>query len=181
MREETGYGPAAKVFHWSTVALLVVQYLVGWLMPDIRRGMLPGTAMNLHMSIGIVVLALVLGRFAWRLAHPVPPEASLPGWQRAGSEAVHFLLYALVLATTLTGWVFASMRGWTITVFGVVPLPALVAENSPLGRAIGGWHETLTWALLVVIGLHVLAALVHLFVYRDRVMARMLPRFAAPD
>jgi cytochrome b561 len=88
---------------------------------------------------------------------------------------VHLLLYALVLATTLTGWTFASMRGWTITLFGMLPLPALVAEGSAMGRSIGRLHETLTWVLLGAVGLHVAAALLHLLVYRDGVMARMLP------
>jgi cytochrome b561 len=165
-----------EAFHWLTVAILVVQYAIGWLMPDIKRGMVPGTPMNLHMSIGMVALALVLVRLAWRLAHPVPPEAMLPAWQRRGAEAVHLLLYALLFATLLTGWFYASMRGWRITAFGVLPLPALTAEASPLGRAIGRWHETLTWALLTVIGLHVAAALAHALVLRDRVLQRMLPR-----
>src|SRR5690348_17190826 len=91
-----GYGATAKLLHWLTVAVLVAQYAIGWLMPDIKRGMLPGTPMNLHMSIGMVALALVLVRLAWRLAHPVAPEATLPGWQRRGAEALHLLLYALL-------------------------------------------------------------------------------------
>jgi cytochrome b561 len=169
------YGTTARMLHWATAALIALQFAVGWLMPDIRRGMSPGAPMNLHMSIGAVVLALILARFAWRLAHPVAPEASLPPWQRVTSEGVHLLLYALVLATTLTGWTYASMRGWTVTLFGVLPLPALVAEGSTVGRSIGGLHETLTWVLLGAVGLHVGAALLHLLVYRDDVMARMLP------
>ena len=59
--------------------------------------------------------------------------------------------------------------------FWAVPLPHLVAEGSPVGRAIGPWHDTLPWVLVGLIAVHVLAAVVHLFVYRDRVMQRMLP------
>jgi cytochrome b561 len=173
--ERDQYGTTARVLHWIAAALIVLQFAIGWLMPDIRRGMSPGAPMNLHMSIGAVVLALILARFAWRLAHPVAPEASLPPWQRVTSEGVHLLLYALVLATTFTGWTYASMRGWTVTLFGVLPLPALVAEGSALGRSIGRLHGTLTWVLLGVVGLHLAAALLHLLVFRDGVMARMLP------
>jgi len=169
------YGSPAKTLHWLIVALLVVQYLIGWLMPDIHRGMQPGTAMMFHISFGVVVLALTAARFAWRLTHPVAPESSLPPWQRLSSEAVHWLLYLLVFLTTLTGWFFASMRGWTIRFFGLVDLPMLTAANSPVGRALGRWHETLEWTLLGLVGLHVAAALAHLFIYRDGVMARMLP------
>lgn len=169
------YGPTAKVFHWVIVALLAVQLPLGWLMPDIRRGTQPGSAMTLHISIGILVLTLIVLRFLWRSMHPVAPDTNLPAWQRLTSELVHWLLYLVVLLTTVSGWMFESGRGWTIRLFWVVPLPRLVGEGSALGRAIGGWHHTLPWILVVLIAAHVLAALVHLFVYRDRVMHRMLP------
>jgi cytochrome b561 len=169
------YGAPAKTLHWLIVVLLVTQYLIGWLMPDIHRGTQPGTAMMFHISFGVVILALTALRFAWRLTHPVAPESSLPAWQRLSSEAAHWLLYLLVLVTTLSGWFFASMRGWSIRLFGLVDLPMLTAANAPIARMLGRWHEALEWTLLVAVGLHVAAALVHLFVYRDRVMARMLP------
>jgi cytochrome b561 len=169
------YGAPAKTFHWTIVGLMVVQYLIGWLMPDIHRGMTPGTPMMFHLSVGVTILSLMTLRFLWRLAHPVAPDSSLPPWQRLSSEAVHWVLYLLVFATTLTGWFFASSRGWSMRLFGLFDLPMLTAENSPAARAIGRWHQTLEWTLLVLVGLHVLAAAVHLFVYRDRVLARMLP------
>lgn len=175
MTSQPGYGAAAKVFHWATVLLLIIQYLIGWLMPDIKRGMPPGTAMNVHLSFGLCILTLIVIRYAWRLGHPVAAEPGLPAWQSMSAEAVHRLLYVLVLVTTVTGWIFASMRGWTITVFGIIPVPALVAENSELGRAIGRQHGAITWVLLAVIVLHVLAALFHAFVHRDGVLQRMLP------
>lgn len=175
MRARDTYGLTAKLLHWGVVALLIAQYAIGWLMPDIHRGMQPGTPMNVHMSIGLTVLALIVVRLFWRVTHPVAPESSLPPWQRVSSEGTHWLLYALVLATTLTGWTFASMRGWQIHFLGVLPLPHLAATGSPVGHTIGEWHGTLIWALLAAIGVHILAALLHLFVCRDRVMHRMLP------
>jgi cytochrome b561 len=169
------YGMTAKLFHWLIVALLVVQYPIGWLMPDIHRGEKPGVGMTLHMSIGIAILVLIALRFAWRLTHPVAPESSLPRWQRLTSEVVHWVLYVVVLATTLSGWLFASFRGWTVPFFYVFPLPMLAADNATAGRAIDGLHQAMEWTLLALIGLHVLFALVHMFVYRDRIMQRMLP------
>jgi cytochrome b561 len=88
---------------------------------------------------------------------------------------VHLVIYLLVLVTTLTGWFYAAMRGWTLVLFGVVPLPGLVSQGSALGRTLGQLHGKLIWVLLAAIVVHVIAALVHLFVYRDRVMQRMLP------
>jgi cytochrome b561 len=169
------YGITAKVLHWLVVALLLVQYSIGWLMPDIHKGMKPGAAMTFHVSFGLVILLLVVLRCAWRLAHPVAPESSLPPWQRLSSEAVHWLLYALVLATTVTGWVFASFRGWSMSLFYLVPMPMLASENAAAGKAIDGLHQAMEWTLLAVIGIHVAAALAHIFIYRDRIMQRMLP------
>jgi cytochrome b561 len=175
MTDRLEYGTTAKVFHWLIVALLLVQYPLGWLMPDIHRGMQPGDAMTWHISIGIVILALIVLRLAWRLTHPVAPESSLAPWQRVTSEGAHWLLYILVLVTTISGWLFASFRGWSISFFFLAPLPMLSSENPSAIRLINGWHQKFEWALLILIGLHVVAALMHLFVYRNRVMQRMLP------
>jgi cytochrome b561 len=175
MTTQLHYGTPAKILHWFIVGLLAVQYLIGWLMPDLHRGMTPGAAMTFHASIGISILILTALRLAWRLTHPVAPESSLPRWQRLSSEAVHWLLYALVLAMTISGWLFASFRGWSISFFYLMPLPMLASDNAAAGRAIDGLHQATEWALLVTIGVHIAAGLAHIFIYRDRVMQRMLP------
>lgn len=175
--EEKEYDLSAKLFHWLTVALLIVQFTLGWLMPDIERGMQPESMMNLHISFGLVILAVVVLRFAWRLGRGAPPhEARLPHWQRVLSQLIHLALYLLLFAMTLSGWFFASMRGWTISLFGVIAVPRLVAQGSVLGHTIGELHGMLSWVLLGTISTHVVAALAHQFLFRDQVMQRMLPR-----
>jgi len=174
------YGTTAKAFHWLVVALLLVQYPIGWLMPDIHKAMKPGAPMTFHVSFGLVILLLIVVRMAWRLTHSVAPESSLPGWQRLSSEAVHWALYLVVLATTLTGWLFASYRGWSLSFFYLAPLPMLASENAAALKAIDGWHQAMEWTLLALVAIHVASALAHVFVYRDRIMQRMLPGQAAP-
>jgi cytochrome b561 len=93
---------------------------------------------------------------------------------------VHVLLYALLLCTTGTGWLFASARGWTIDFLGVFPLPTLVAEGSEIGRTLGRLHGALSSVLLAAIAVHTLAAIVHAFVWRDGVIRRMVPAFVLP-
>ncbi|WP_371425708.1 cytochrome b [Tardiphaga sp.] len=171
----SAYGTTAKVFHWAIVLLLMVQFPIGWLMPDIRQGERPGAAMGIHLSIGLSILLLIVLRFAWRLSHPVSAAVGLPRWQRVASECVHWLLYASVFVTTMTGWFFASFRGWPISLFASMPLPALTAPGSPIGRLVGGWHSAAGWALLIAIGVHVGAAMFHAIVRRDDVLRRMLP------
>src|SRR4051812_19497764 len=96
MDDRLQYGTTAKLLHWLVVALMLVQYSIGWLMPDIHRGMQPGAAMTFHVSFGLVILTLIVLRLAWRLTHRVAPESSLLPWQRRSSEALHWLIYALV-------------------------------------------------------------------------------------
>jgi len=174
MTDRLQYGSTAKVLHWLVVAFLLVQYLIGWLMADVHAGP-PGAPMTFHISFGIVILVLIVLRFGWRLTHPVAPESSLPPWQRLASEAVHWALYLLVLATTVTGWLFASFRGWSISWFYLIPLPMLVSKSEASVKALDGWHQAMEWTLLALIGIHVATAMVHLFIYRDRIMQRMLP------
>jgi cytochrome b561 len=178
MAKQLNYGTTTKVFHWLIVALLIVQFPLGWFMPHIRHGMEPGDAMTFHISFGITLLALMVLRFFWRITHPVAPASSLPAWQQLASEAVHWLLYALVFATTMTGWIFASERGWSISLFFAGRLPMLPIEGSLLARSIGNWHGTMEWSLLLVIVAHVAAAMAHTFIFRDRIMQRMLPEGA---
>ena len=98
MTKTLQYGTPAKVLHWLIVALLVVQYAIGWLMPDIHGTMLPGNAMVTHISIGMTILGLIVVRLLWRLTHPVAPESALPGWQRLSPCGVswHFLTQFLL-------------------------------------------------------------------------------------
>jgi cytochrome b561 len=143
-------------------------------MPDIHRGEQPGIGMTLHASLGTLILAVMLLRFACRLAHPVAPESSLSTWQRLSSEMVHWSLYALVLATTLTGWLFASFRGWSVSFLFLTPLPMLGSVDATAARAIDGLHQAMEWTLLAFIVIHVSAALLHILLYRDGVVQRML-------
>jgi cytochrome b561 len=169
------YGTTAKVFHWVIVALLAIQVPLGWLMHGLRRGQPPDTALVVHVSIGLSILALIVLRLAWRLSHPVAPESGLPAWQQVGAELVHWGLYLAVLGTALTGWLLDSARGSDAALAGGIPLPRLAAQGSAWAAAVGNLHATLVWVLTALVAAHVLAALMHLVVYKDRVMQRMLP------
>jgi cytochrome b561 len=70
MAKQLHYGTTAKVFHWLIVALLSVQYPLGWFMPEVHRGMKPSDALTFHVSFGITILALIVLRLLWRIAIP---------------------------------------------------------------------------------------------------------------
>ena len=174
---EPGYGDVAKSLHWLIVLLLVVQFALAWAMPEIHRGTKPETLINLHLSVGTVILLVALVRLAWRIAHPVPLVAdNVPLWQQRAAQANHALLYLLLFLMPLLGWANASARGWAIDFFGVAQLPRILPQASPLGSALGDVHIWTSYVLLGLVGLHVAAALYHRLWLRDRVLGRMLWR-----
>jgi cytochrome b561 len=174
--ETPAFSAPAKFFHWLTVLVLAVQYAIGWLMPDVHRDTKPVGLVGLHLSVGATIVLLVLIRLAWRFSHKPPAESQiLPPVMRLAARVTHGLLYVLLIALPLMGWANASARGWDVSLFHVVPLPALAATGSALGHTLGDVHKLTAWVLLVLIGVHVAAALFHQFVIRDGTLGRMLP------
>lgn len=176
MANTSGYSSTAKSLHWLIVALLIVQFTVAWTMPDIGRNTPVTTLISLHFTMGVVILAVAIVRLAWRVMHgePEPPDG-VPPWQTTSARIVHWLLYLLLFALPVLGWINASWRGMPIVMFGV-ELPQLVATRAPGWRWTGDVHALLSnYVLLTLVGLHVLAALYHYFIRRDGVLQRMLP------
>jgi len=171
----SGYGAVAKILHWLIVALLVAQFTVAWTMPDVGRGTRNEGLITVHLSLGAFILVVVIIRLAWRLTHPVPLLTDeVPPWQHRAAQAIHALLYAILVALPVMGWANANARGWDAVIFGI-SFPKIMATRSGLGMALGDIHQVTAIVLLVVVGLHALAALYHHFVLRDRVLLRMLP------
>jgi cytochrome b561 len=172
-----GYTGTAKALHWLIVVLLIVQFVLAWTMPDIRRDTKPDTLINLHLSFGALILIIAVVRLAWRLAHSEPPpEDGIPPWQIQSARVLHWLLYLLLIMVPVRGWMNASFRGFPVVLFGLIELPKLMATRSPGFAWTGDVHGLLaTYVLLALVGLHVAAALYHWLVRRDGVLQRMLP------
>lgn len=167
------YSPAAKTWHWLTALLIVAQVIIGWTMPGGHRGVPPVTLNDVHMTIGLLLLAITIVRAARRIAYGVPPFEPMPAWQAAAAHALHLALYALILLFVATGWANATAHGWPVRFFGVILLPAF--PTWPGLRSFAHIHNWLVWVLIGAVTLHVAAALWHHFATRDRTLLRMLP------
>ena len=167
------YDAIAKTFHWLVAVLIVAQFATELIPEDWAS---KGALKSWHVSIGPSILALMLLRLAWRLTHrpPLAPEDLSPGL-RVLSRATHWSFYVLLIVLPLLGWVAASGFGATPYLFGLIPLPALIAKDKSTAEAVGGVHGLLAWALLALVFLHVAGALYHAVVKRDGVVGRMLP------
>ena len=97
------------------------------------------------------------------------------GLQQFLAHAGHLALYALMLAIPLSGWLMSSAKGVQTVWFGVLPLPDLLGRDKELGKQLAELHSALNIGLLVLIGVHTAAALLHHFVHKDDILRRMLP------
>lgn len=168
------YNVLAITFHWGVGLIIIGLLAVGLIMDDLPK---PDkyVVYGWHKAFGIIVLALVTLRFAWRMKK-VPPAlpASIPHYQVVISKITHLALYCLMFAMPLVGWMMSSAGGHPVSVFGL-PIPAIVEENKELGKLMHELHEWGAWALIALISLHIGAALYHQFIRKDGILLRMVP------
>jgi cytochrome b561 len=169
------WGSVAKFFHWVIALAILGNGTFGLLMDLAHSPMQKINWLALHKSIGLTVLALFVLRLAWRMTDRRPPEQPAPRWQQFTAHLVHGLLYVLIAAIPLSGWWFNSVAGKPLQWFKLFNLPALVDKNDEIRHFAHGVHEYLFWFLLLVLVLHVGAALKHHVFDGDNVLRRMLP------
>jgi cytochrome b561 len=174
MRRVPAYGVVARTLHWLTALLIALQFVIGWTMPDVHKDTQPVGLIAWHLGVGATLVAVMVVRVIWRLAHRPPPD-ELPPLLAVLSRITHLLLYITLLLVPILGWINASSRGWTVRLAGVVTYPSVSRPGSPFGHEMGDVHGILAWALFALIVLHIVAALFHRFVLKDHVLQRMLP------
>ena len=178
MRSSTGgaYDGVQKTLHWLTAILVAAQFVVAWTMSEPPKGQPPVGLMNLHLSIGATILVVTVLRLLWRATHPVSAQPrDIPAWQQIAARATHLGFYAILIVMPLAGWAWASAKAWLVTLFGAVALSPLALGRTMSGDVAASVHEALGTVLLILIAVHVAAALRHRFVLKDDTLARMLP------
>lgn len=172
------------ILHWL-VAVLIITNVALALTVDWFPGGMVRPIIDLHKSIGITVLGLALLRILWRLSHRPPPlPAHHPKRERLAAHTVHILLYGLILALPISGWVhdsaFKLAAAHPLRLFWLVPFPRIgpIAVLDPVTKehVHSVWYAIHTWlaySLYVLVALHVLGALKHQFVDRDGELRRM--------
>jgi cytochrome b561 len=174
------YSRTARVLHWTTVVLILIQIPVGLYM--VYRG----SALNLwdnvtnalysgHKLVGIVILLVVVSRLVYRLRRGAPPpEPTIETWHRVLSALNHWALYAVLVVTPIVGYVGISLFP-ALDVFGV-SLPGVVAPDKAAAETAFAVHGLLVLLLVLLIAMHVGAALYHYLIRKDNVLGRMIPR-----
>lgn len=170
------FGSIAKSLHWIIALLIIGMLIFGYFMEDFPASM-ESVVYNTHKTIGIIILALVVLRLMWRFMNTQPAySASYPAIMQKLAHLSHYALYIAMFLMPISGWVMSTAHGKIPHFLGwfYFPMPG-IPQNPVLANLALETHNTLAIIFIVLLVLHVAAALFHHFILRDNVLIRMLP------
>ena len=178
MWKNTGqsYGKISISLHWVMALILIGLYILGDYMVDLDYyDPWYHDSLSTHKAIGIIAGLLLITRFLWNHLQikpaPLDPENTL---QNLLAKGGHILLYVLMFIMIISGYLISTAKGQGIDVFGLFEIPALLADNADRGELAGEIHEIAATVFIIMVGLHVLAALLHHYLFKDKTLLRML-------
>ncbi len=175
---EKAYGLLSIGMHWLVALAVFGLFGLGlWMVELDYYSSWRHTAPELHKGIGLCLFALMLLRLLWRFVSPPPaPLSSYSRLTRLGAKFGHSVLYLGLFAVMLAGYLISTADGRGISVFGWFDVPASITSIPEQEDVAGAVHFYLAWGLVILAGLHGLAALKHHFIDRDTTLLRMLGR-----
>jgi cytochrome b561 len=168
------YTRTAIVLHWVIAFAFIGQYALGWWMQEIPKQPAGARAdvFNLHKSIGLTILALMLVRIAWRLTHTPPAMPPMDRWQSTLARLVHIALYTLLIVHPLAGYLGSVWSGYPVKLYGMT-LPAWGSKMPALKDLMSTAHLWTSWLLAGAVLVHLGGVLKHTLLDGDRLLARM--------
>lgn len=171
------YTGTAKILHWLMSLLLFSMLALGFYMSDLPLSPQKLQLYSWHKWAGVSAFLLLVIRLAWRLTHQPPAMSTqMPKIQKLAAHLGHGALYVLMFVIPLSGWLMSSAKGFQTVWFGVLPIPDLIEKNKELGAVLAEVHELLNITLIVILVVHIAAAVKHHFLDKDDTLRRMLPR-----
>ena len=169
------YSLTARVLHWITAFLILTMIPLGLVIANEWGGFAQDALYNLHRSIGVTIIPLVILRIVYRWTHPpLPLPADIAPMQRFAAHATHWGLYVLLIVQPFTGWIATSAYRAPVIVFGLFELPPIWRESRAFSEQLFFVHGLIGIGIACLAAAHVGAALYHHFVRRDRVLLRMI-------
>lgn len=174
----TDYGVIAIALHWLVALTVIGLFMSGLWMTGLdyydawyQRGP------ELHKGIGVMLFMLLVFKLAWRWFDPFPkPDTAHAVWEQRSARGAHLLMYTLMFAVMIAGYLIPTADGQSLQVFGLFSVPATLSGIENQEDIAGEIHEILAFVLIGLATLHALAALKHHFIDRDRTLKRMLGR-----
>ncbi|MCU7845939.1 MAG: cytochrome b [Candidatus Thiodiazotropha sp. (ex Monitilora ramsayi)] len=176
--DRENYGAIAIGLHWLVALTVFGQFGMGlWMRSlgyyDAWYQLGPWW----HKGIGVMLLLAMLIRLVWRLINPRPAhlETHKP-YERLAASLTHGTLYLLLFLITLSGYLISTADGRALEVFDWFSIPATISGIDKQEDIAGDIHLYLAWGVIVLAGIHAMAAIKHHFIDRDRTLKRMLGR-----
>jgi cytochrome b561 len=167
------YSRTAVVLHWALALLITATVALGFYMMSVEDEPGSGMYFDWHKSIGLVIALLVLARVLWRLTHaPDKLPASVALWNARLASTTQVLLYLLMIALPVTGYLGASHSKAGVKFFGMAT-PAWAVPDHASAEQFFEIHSVLVWVLIGLVAMHVAGALMHALWYKDTVLRRM--------
>lgn len=170
------YGRLSKTLHWSIALLIIGLILLGWYMVGLTYyDRWSNESLELHKSLGMLVLALACANIVWN--HATARPALPPGmhaWERIAAKSAHGLLYLMMLLIPITGYIISTSAGKAVSVFGILDIPAVLPQSEQLRDIAIELHYYMAYGTAVLVCLHALAAFKHQFIDKDGTLRRML-------
>ena len=170
---KAGYGLVTRILHWVMAIAIVAMFILGlWMVTLTYYSPYYRLAPDIHRSVGMLLLFLLVARFAWRLANPKPLDGELSALERVAANTVHWGFYPLLFALMVSGYLISTADGRPIAVFDWFSVPSLYHYKG-LEDPAGEVHEWLAYLTIALVVLHAAASLKHHFLDRNRVLTRM--------
>lgn len=168
------YGSVAKWLHWLVALGIFALIVLGLLQSDMDSGPQRAGIRELHGSIALLVLALMIVRLAWRWTNETPAHpVGIPGWQRASAMLVHGAIYIAVFVQLVSGALAVATGGKPLAFFGLFSIPLPIAKSRDGHEFWEEIHEAGWIAIALLVAVHVLAALYHHLILKNDVLKRM--------
>lgn len=176
LNSDNSYGATTIIIHWVMALGVIGMFSLGVYMVELDYyDIWYHRAPDIHKAGGLLLVFLLFLRITWHFYSKPPQQIpQLIGWQRTAAILTHKLLYLLLAACAVTGYLISTAEGQGVDFFGLWILPALEPFIKDQEDVAGVWHYYLTYSLIAVSSLHALAALKHHFIDKDDVLRRML-------
>ena len=163
-----------KCLHWSIAIIIIVQTLIGIGATHLNALLVTRTLFFIHKSLGLTLLLLGVGFVLWHFCHQDRKQHfKLPMWQRISAKVIHYTLFLLIIIMPLSGWLMSTAAGYPPSFWGLFVAKAPVPINSSLTAIMNKTHIICAWIMTILIIIHVLATLKHVFIDHDGTLKRM--------
>ncbi|MDN3611601.1 cytochrome b [Vibrio ostreicida] len=172
--EVKNYNAVARVFHWVSALVVIAMFAAGLWMVDLTYySEWYRTAPHWHKSVGLLLAGLTVLRVIWKVTTSAP-HIEGHTLEKIGARLVHLAMYLVLFVLFASGYLISTEDGRGIDVFNWFSVPGLGALFDDQADLSGDIHFYAAWSLIVMAGVHALAAIKHHVINKDNTLRKMI-------